>query len=794
MKHSTLLLITLGLVLALVACRTSSPGVEAGAADYAQPGDLALPPDISTPGDITKKEVLAGKDSPTGRKPRMIWTPHRQAVWNKMVKTNHYWWKRIKAWAGADGIDEAQYATLAFQMTGDKKYARLAWKAAKPIIDAMRPAWEGSNGTREEYIWWVWMYDWLYPGLEQGQRKHFLTFLNTMGDLVLDRVKGTDWGTRTNDSDELIGHYFGLACLALATAPENPRAKEFLSATFDDADVKKPVGGLESTGADFKTMRNAVSYLAKLAHGGEWMESSEYNLGTLKLLLMGNEGVRTAQGGKDSFPEVTALYPDIARALIHRMVPGVEKHGQAYKWGDSEHGHKLKFQQLVSLLGMVAGLVQDDPSVGPYIHYLAEKLVRFNREASMPTFHFFLTYNPYAPLSSLEGLPTSHYAAGQGLLFSRDGWKPNASFFGGHMAARTWVDHENQFFGDFQLFRKGEWALTHPLSYGELRGEHANSMLLAGLSSSREVRTAVSHKVGAKGEFAYLAGVTGGQVSPPNSYGFPPSFLQEWTRSLFYLPSTDGKSDTIVVFDRTNADDPKKLPNYDEYERDHARMAKSPRKQWIIHMPIKPQVAGNKISWKTPGGQRLQAESLLPADRKIVILDEKKIGLSGFIDEEEKKFQARVSPKADRAWDLFLTVVQAHDGVALKNTLIKDGKGVTAGVLVQRPGHDDALLLFSAKPINKKLPNPISREDRSVYRPEVPGLLRQARLLREGYSVKWTSATKKTRVFLMDLDPRRSWAITVDGKASPAKGDRQGMAQLTISGAGAHGLKLSLKK
>jgi hypothetical protein len=133
-----------------------------------------------------------------------------------------------------------------------------------------------------------------------------------------------------------------------------------------------PVGGLDATASDLKSsMRNSIKKYVELSKGGQWVESSSYNLGTLRLVLSGAEGVRTATG-VDHFPEITALQKELALSQIYEMAPD---HKQAYQWGDVEHTRELELFHRSTLLGQLAGLNQNDPKVGPYIKQFTDEFM-----------------------------------------------------------------------------------------------------------------------------------------------------------------------------------------------------------------------------------------------------------------------------------------------------------------------------------------------------------------------------------------------------------------------------------
>ncbi len=740
------------------------------------------------------RDAASAAESPTGRRPRLLWTPERQDVWNRMVAENHPWWRRLEAWADATGTDGERYgddgqcATLAYQWTGEARYARAAWQRIKPTIDTMRPAWNNRNGTREEFITWVWMYDWLYPALAPDERALFIKYLNTLGDLCLDNVEGVPWGTRLGDSDETTGHYFGLAFLDLATGPDNPRAGTFLDSATRGG-VK--VGGLDATETAMTTMRNAISYYVARAKGGAWIESSEYNAGTPMLLFIGVEGVRTATG-VEHFPEVRRLTPEVGLQEIQKMSSGVFTDDQYFQWGDCEHPRTLRIQNEVALLGAIAGLTQGDadgPSIQRFANELAASPLPY---ADRPWPRFFLFYNPYAPEADWRAtFPKGYFAEGQGLLFARSGWDEAASFFGAHMPGRTGVDHEVDYMGDFQLLRHGEWAMTHPIAYDGDTGDRMNSMLIHGLSSCAEVREATVHDISPRGEYAYIAGVTGGQLYRQGYWSAPPAFLDEWTRSIFYLQSPDGKSDTVVVHDRVNARDPKTLERWPDryYPRDKERIETARAgKQWFIHMPVEPAIAKGTIDWQTPGGQSVRVNTLMPADAVAEAFDEKVIGVPGYIHDSEKKWQARVRPGAEREWDTFLNVIQASDGPLRDVRLVRSADGAVEAALLAGGAGPDCLVVFNARP-GVYAPQPPLAGGGSVYSGETAGPLERARLQHDAFTLSWEGASADTTVYLMDL-AAGEWT-TGGAELSKAGATGRGLVMCRVAGKGKHVLTVS---
>jgi hypothetical protein len=680
-----------------------------------------------------------------------------------MRAENHPWWKMLLSSADRTNTssqryeDLGQWATLVYQITGNRLYADKALAVIrKEFANTSR---KGLNFMREYGAEYAVFFDWLYPAMSAADRSSFVAMLNRWADEATTNTWSPSFPIRTDDSDQTVGNYFQFAFLALATAQDNPRAGEFLARSY--------VGGLTPTAADRSSLRNAIKqYATQLAEGGVWPEGTQYNLGTLQLLMMGYEGVRTATG-VDHFPEVTALLPQLAMGQVCEMSPDLKAFIQ---WGDTEEPRALRLFRRVTTLGMLGGLLQDDPSCGPYANQLVADFVAkygaVGYNSAEPLSRIFYFYNPYAAKSTRQRLPGHFRALGQGLQIYHDGWEATDSLLSIHFPQRQLpVDHEVNFFGDFQLYRRGEWVLTHPLAYDGLvrEGEGTNTMLIGGLSSMQEVKNTGPVEVDPQGRYLYTAGTTSGQYYRLPYYDPPTPFLKEWTRSFFYLPSRDKRSDTLVVFDRVFADPVARLDRY--RKADQQRITAAPGlKQWIVHMPVSPIVAADGISWRTAGGQDVKVSTLLPASPRRQIIDEDATWPDTFPypRKAEQKWQVRLMPPTDRQWDTFLNVVQAWDaGTTLRNTLVRSAGGEAEGVLVDRAGHPHALLLFGAKST--------------------------ARVLTAGYTVRWSSVTTTTDLYLADLSPAKAWKVRVDGGSAVALFvSAQGLARVTVPGTGAH--------
>jgi len=738
--------------------------------------------------------------SPTGREPRLIWTPERQAVWSQMRADYEasplaprtlggQYYKLIKSNAECKCRygDTGLWATLMFQITGDKGYADLAWATLESSFLKLTDRQLGGNYAREYALENVLLYDWLYPALSSAQRATFLAKLNQLFTVALTNSSSPNAPVRTADSDQTVGVYFGLAFLFVATSDHNPLASELIHRPY--------VGGLTASGRNRSTLRNAILDYVSMADGGEWIEGSDYSLGTVRLLLLGAEGVRTATGVQH-FPEIAAWIPDAVLRPLHVITPDLR---QSYQWGDTEHPNIFqgRLAAWMTTLGILAGV--GDARSAPYLQSLVNRLVaRYGvsgYQSAEPTARMFLTFDPYAPEAPVFELPRAWFAPGQGLLMVKSSWDENGSMFGAHMPAQqSYVDHQVSYLGDFQLYRNGAWAVTHPLTYGGpgLLGEGVNTLLHSGFGSMAEFRDAAGAEWDPEGTYAYVAGTTGGQKYASGYYQPPPTFLHEWTRSLVYLHGGGPVADAVVVYDRSHADRPRDLPRFDRYsaaDRNTILNAGASR-EWIIHMPVPPSAGGDTIAWTTPNGEPVRVTMLLPRERTMATVDESQRWAQSNVSAEQRKWHVRISPAADQPWLTFLNVVQAYGGAAPADVdLVTSANDRVEGVVVRRAGVRDMVALFNAAPSPRieSLPNGLGQ-----YNPANVPQLRNARLRSSGFTVQWQSTSASTRVIIADLDPSRPWRYRLNGGDSrPLQVTRSGLAVVDAAGARVHTITVS---
>jgi hypothetical protein len=677
------------------------------------------------------------RPSPTGRDPRLLWTPRQQYVWERM---------RLDYEAGADTLgakwfglirsnalgnrygDTGIWATLMYQMTGDPQWvAQALRKLETGLFTYTSTTGLLGNTVREYGMEYAVLYDWLYPGLTDEQRTLMRQQIDVMFTFGLTNASlPVTAPIRTNDSDQVVGMYFGLAFYHIAAGDHHPRAAEMWA--------HPQVGGYVVTGNDRVTLRNALASFMPSAAGGEWIESGQYNLGTMKLLVMGHTGLVRARG-QDDFPEVTAWLQDAKFRTTYMLTPDF---ADPLQWGDDDAPRGVDAYQWVGL-----SMLFNNPVTNEVVHNFVERLGATGTGSAEPALQGargFFTFDPYAARTARTTLPLAWWARGQGILSTRTSWAADASLLFTHFPQRDmlgYVDHTVNYHGDVQFYRKGAWALTHPIGYGGKPNgaEGVNSVLVAGMNAPIEFRGAHVYQSGPG--YAYVAGTVGGDISSPTAYYPPPSYFHEGSRSVVWLP---GEPDTLIVFDRIHADDPRLLTDFARYSTaTRATMtASGTLKQVVLHMPVSPTIEPNRVTW--PG---VVVDTFDNPTFRIVNESTWTVFAS------ERKFHVRLEQVDAPTFSTALMVIRMGD--ATGTSLEHVSAGDVRGVLVHRAGQPDVLALFNAAPGPK-----VAQKPRITGVEPWPAanqaMLASVRQRTTGYTVGWTASTATTEVLLPEAN------------------------------------------
>jgi len=700
----------------------------------------------------------------------------------------------------ADGGHDAMSAAVVYQASGDRRYAQTAYTIAYPNVSTHTPS-EDDNFYREILLRYSVLYAWASTGWTDEQRANFLAGLKSLAQDAV-HTRGQPDYPRLEDSDQQVGIYFGFWALHQITGGGDPEVEQLWN--------NPKVGGLDATAADVSsTSRNALKkFIGEMARGGEWIESTEYNPGTTLILLLGYAAMKiTLQ--QDHFPEMMPFLERYALRYVYFATPGLTN---AYEWGDNENLRDFRTGlEWTYPASEIEALTKGTPSGGYIQGFLLDVVGKYgygievNSKANISPYAIAMGYDPNLPRAEKTSLPRTFYADGMGILAYRDGWaNTDAAWFAHLMNTTTFVDHQPPYFGDFVLWRNGEWAFTHPVGYAGagLFADGTNTIGFVNfpfwMSSMPEFKKITAEESGTGPDYVYVAGTTGGAAGLVTRGGFftPPNFVHEWTRSLVALPSADKRSFTTVVFDRTHAQDPRTLKDFWMWENLYTKAAvgatvgKATKivEQWW-HMPVRPNCADATCTWATPRNH-LELDTLLPKTISRQVVDENVLATdsrwnSPGVTTPERKYQVRISGASESPFQTWLTVVRAHDGLELPAPRLIEGSDQIQGAVIATPQQHDTVVLFNATP-GDPIPTPYADANAST--------LEHVRWRRSGFSVTWNGFTAQSDVWIFDLDPARTWHCRIDdGTDTPCNVSPAGVARKTgVVGSGPHTLSVTV--
>lgn len=372
------------------------------------------------------------------------------------------------------------------------------------------------------------------------------------------------------------------------------------------------------------------------ARGGISPEGAQYGFQTLAYYAQLSLALRTA-GKTDPklFPPGSPpvdlgdnpFWSEVLPASVHLVTPGTapDEQGrpqhQAASWGDDQRfalGDGLDLwatwgleaalrgdgKRLEAARWMVRNLPSPDP--GEY-----QRRVRGDDYPRTSIMHFLLT-DPDAPppRDPRPSLPLAHHGVGLGWVLARTGWDAKATFFGGH-GSWAHIDHQHGDGGDFFLYRKGEFLTKERAGWGthfEQTDLH-NALAIQNAKPGRggERRDMVSARgsqwvLSPSGDPRTLAVRTDRDLVHV-AWDLTPLFnssyeevtdVEHASRSLTWLPP-----DTVVVVDRG------------------ATKVDGRFQRVFFQLPQPAAIQGPVATAKTPKGQSLRIEALLPAGARL---------------------------------------------------------------------------------------------------------------------------------------------------------------------------------
>lgn len=378
--------------------------------------------------------------------------------------------------------------------------------------------------------------------------------------------------------------------------------------------------------------------------------------------------------GRQARMDANPFWRDLVEGWPHLMSPATVEHewaGTVYQpawWGE---GQKYFAPDPIDVFAPIALY---DHSVGDERGAEAARWVALNlapggaagavnRVAKTESFRkailTFLIMDPKAPPPADPRRNTSFVAPGLGKIFARTDWSPRATFFD-YMLNWISVDHQHADGNSFDWYRKGEWLVKERTGYGthvtssdahdtvciensqpyHTKGspkDYRNVYWKRGSQWTNNDKDEVDPKLVAHSENARYVYALGEATGLYNSNHEEIHDCAHASRAIVWLVP-----DHVVVLDRA------------------ATKVDGRFKRFFLQLIARPSVNGRRATLKTPRGQLLHVNTLLPADAKI-----SSEAAETFEDNEPAEgdpIRARLKVESWSRDVRFLHVLQAADG------------------------------------------------------------------------------------------------------------------------------------
>ena len=397
--------------------------------------------------------LLAAAPAGALKHPSLLFTPARVEAASRALKTDTAMasaWQKILAEADAQltkgDVRRLEYPALAWQMTGDTRYADKVREVLLKTADvkswgdremlARRPAWRSELQMAHRAFQLAVAYDAVYDRLSPADRRHIAGGLYR---LAVEPLLG-DWidDTKRIHSLNSMGHNWWTSCagmgalLGLAISDEVPEAGRL---------AREAVDALPEW---FDFAGDVIQHKPRtFDRTGGMYESINYaSFGITEALLLRLAWLNSHPG--ERLPDI----PQMDRLPAFFSHVAYPRTGILYSinFGDS---HKNVTGESSMLLARAMGV--DDPAT---LWYLGLVTPGQHREGFPLHFPMGFLYTPRgAKAPATPGLPTSHLWPDFGWATMRDSWSKDATMLA-VKSGQTW-NHSHADAGSLILFHKG---------------------------------------------------------------------------------------------------------------------------------------------------------------------------------------------------------------------------------------------------------------------------------------------------------------------------------------------------
>lgn len=621
--------------------------------------------------------------------------------------------------------------------------------------------------------------------------------LNYMADMALnDHNAGPTFlptmSMRIEDSDELIGKWFGTLLFAVAIQYDDPsRYSEIMNhqGYYSDyqASTLYTFGGFNiSTPFIYENLRNQIyTFFNTLAKTGDWIESTPYNHGTLSYAF---NAVRILHEvlGVDYFPEITnsAYYDSII--AWNRFTPNIN---QLFQWGDTE----------------ARTWVNDNSACAEHVSALAfnptnkELCYMINARNCYSSYGSQYKY-PYMNQSCQAQVPSGVTTATSeriGISYWHSGWGENDSFYGSLARPKTFADHDGKGWRNFNVWRYKNWALNSPKKRHDDYYEEANWMNMTRVHGSFPTSSSEAkqlHLFESGQNYHYSVAVAGGhQVRPWDPK--PPESLHEFTTSLFYLHHANG-ADSVISFDRINSHNPLQLGNVNYYlgtasnNSDEGHLYQFNGKH-IVQFFTKnaPTISGSRITWTAANNITSYWDTFITGFNSATDYGVETPESSGivWIPADVREYRVRLTVQNNTTPHQTFGNIFHQGSNPTITQIISTGEAAKAYKIIS--GSETTVVVFNAADRTSDLPAPSGG---SVYDYNRFDKIKSLHFFKQSFTLTIPTDSSTTEVFIVDLNPSAQWTYALNGGASQSLNESTaGLAKITLLGSGTYTLQVN---
>jgi hypothetical protein len=451
-----------------------------------------------------------------GQQPDAFDTPQWHAQMRALNTSLHpdavQWANAIRYYSSAEGFAVWDYFHAAMVAVDDPALS----DAKMDEFIAASDAWMSDQTIHHHYTHGAYQYAYIYSRVKAAGRltpeldARWSAAMKLKAAHVVwhDPTLGTT--TRREDSDMAVGHW------ALALTTDHVLGTNYLGTP----------GGVR--------IAEAVALYVDASSNGEWIESTEYNLLTVRELL-------TAAGfvGLDKHPKIKAFVR--ATGEQHRWHHTPEPIPRTvYQWGDNErHGSPVPYWRCPLYYTIQA--LGGDPD-GHLLHLA--KAMQPQVDSAFYHAHDHAIASGFDPRNLPEAAKVVHPVGVRqnknGLTLFRT---PDTlvAVFNPVYFAPWYVDHQMQSW-DWVEYRNGEWKQGHPISYMPW-SRNNNGSEAHGFSQPPTRSTGEAKLI--EGGFEIELKASGPPVI--GGYDPPPGFITDWTRKHVYKNGVMATTDRLAA-------------------------------------------------------------------------------------------------------------------------------------------------------------------------------------------------------------------------------------------------------